>query len=236
MLDDSRADGNRADGHQTEQKLAQKKLALAEAEASAAELEIRASGPGEIAETLVDRGASVAAGAPVLRVRATGPRALFPLSDEGARRARTLPFCRVETIPGTGGGDSGAPESAARPLDCTLATSELPVDEAGRHELEVDLTGKGAESVPAGTAVRLALARYDGVFPVPRSALILAARGGDEIYVIAAGTTTAERRAVQLAADEGGLVLVSQGIRVGDAVIVDPPASLASGGEVRIER
>ena len=144
-------------------------------------------------------------------------------------RARALTFCRVETIPGSGGADGGAAESKSRAVDCSLSTV-APGEET---RLALDLAG--ATSVLAGTQVRLASARYDGVFPVPASAL--AREGGvDHLWVVSGASQRAENRVVEVAATVDGLVLVAHGIGVGDAIVIDPPAGLKTGGEISITR
>jgi len=81
----------------------------------------------------------------------------------------------------------------------------------------------------SGQPLRLARGRYDAVFPVPPSAVVsdgerksvwLAGRGG-----------TAEQRPVTVA-EGGDEALITEGLRVGDRVIVDPPAGLRSGARV----
>jgi multidrug efflux pump subunit AcrA (membrane-fusion protein) len=229
MLDTSRAQGQQDAVRLAEQNIAARKRALADSQAALAQLEIRPPAAGEIAEVMVTAGAPVRPGAPVVRLRATGPRAEIPLSPDESARARTLGFCRVETVPGTGGVDGGVPESRSRALDCTLPPGGSGGD--GKAALTVDLAGT---SIPPGTQVRLASGRWDGVFPVPRTA-VAHGSSGDHLWV-ATPAGTANRRPVAVAAAVGDLVLVSGGLRAGEAVIVDPPAVLHDGMPVERSR
>ncbi|MES1205751.1 MAG: hypothetical protein ABUS79_07415 [Pseudomonadota bacterium] len=231
LRDSRRAEGSEAAARQAEAKLATRRQELAAAQAAQAELEIHPKLAGEIAELLVPKGVFIKAGTPVFRIRATGPRATFELPAADAARARALGFCRVETVPGSGGGaDGGATETNTRAIDCSL--SAAGAEDEGK--LAVDLVG--ATVAAPGTQVRLASARYDGVFPVPRAAL--AHEGTTDRVWIATGSggKIAESRVVELAATVDDLGLVSRGISVGDAVIVDPPASLRDGAEVNVAR
>jgi ribosomal protein L2 len=86
--------------------------------------------------------------------------------------------------------------------------------------------------IQAGTQVRLASARFEGVFPVPRSAVVHQ-DGTERVWVIGGtGGRRAELRAVELASDDPETALVARGLRSGDTVILDPPASLKPGSEV----
>ena len=228
LRESSRASGDAA-VRQAEAKLTAKRKELAEAQTWQSELEIRAKVAGEIAQLLVAKGAFVPAGAPVFHVRAAGPQATFPLTTDDVARVRGLGFCRVETVPGTARpGDGATPEAGSRAIDCALATPA-----AGDARLVVDLTNAGA--VTPGTQVRLASARYDAVFPVPRAAVV---RQGetDRVWIAAGGGRAANSRPIETAATIDDLALISRGLSVGDAVIVDPPGTLKDGAEINVAR
>jgi multidrug efflux system membrane fusion protein len=234
MLETARAqEGKQAEARQAEARLTEKRARLAEAHASLAQLEIRPDAAGAIAEVLVKPGGAVQAGTPAVRLRSSGPRVEIPLSAADAERARALSFCRVETIAGSGGGPGGrggGTEIAARPIDCSFPAAAVPG--AGAKGLTVDLQSSAA--VAAGAQVRLASGRYDGVFPVPRSAVGRDAAGAHLWVLSAAGVAT--MRPVEVADTVGQLALVNRGLRVGDTVIVDPPAGLGDGARVEIAR
>lgn len=228
LRDSSRAEGAEGAARQAEAKLSQKRQELSAAESSLAQLEIHPKVAGEIAEVLVPKFAILKAGQPVFRIRATGPRAAFAFSKEDAAKARGLGFCRVETIPGTGGGvDAGTTESAARAIDCNYGAP----GGAGEPRLVVELAGAGA--VHPGTGVRLASARYDGVFPVPRST-VTHAGDQDRLWVVAAEGRAVQSRVVEVAATVEDQALVAHGLAVGESVVIDAPSDLKDGAEVNV--
>ena len=85
----------------------------------------------------------------------------------------------------------------------------------------------------SGQPLRLARARYDAVFPVPAAAVV--ADGERKSVWIAGRDGTAELRQVAII-DATDDALVSDGLRVGDQVIVDPPAGLKAGTRIALAR
>jgi len=184
----------------------------------------------------------VKAGAPAIRIRAAGPRATFPLPPEAQAKARALGFCRLETVPGTGAADGGGAEKGTRAVDCnfpSLAPGAVPADGA----LTVDVVG--APDLAPGTAVNLASARFDGVFPLPKTAVVhddeVAGAGGaaemsarDHVWVVSSAGDSAEKRTVEVASTVDALALISHGLEAGDSVIVDPPADLKPGVAISV--
>jgi hypothetical protein len=248
-VSDKVSEDGRATAQLVELKLVARRQELAAAQAALAEWEIRPRVPGTIAELFVAPGALVKAGAPIFHVRSAGPRATFPLSVEDAARARALKFCRVESIPGTGSGGTGAggagtgavvaPDSGARALDCAIAASvaggaaDAAGSKRGLETVGVDLIG--ASDVAPGTQFRLASARYDGVFPLPRAGLVRDG-GVDHVWIVSGGGRFAERRTVEVVDAVDDVALLAHGIAVGDAVVVDPPPTLKGGAEINVVR
>jgi len=143
---------------------------------------------------------------------------------------------------GGGSAVAAAGEKPARAVDCSLpaptvaGAAEAP---SSSTPLAVDLPA--AAGVSPGTVVRLASARFDGVFPIPRTAVVRspggpAGSGGDRVFVVSEATQAADSRAVELAPSRGGVALVSRGLAPGDVVIVDPPADLGAGVQVNVLR
>jgi hypothetical protein len=89
--------------------------------------------------------------------------------------------------------------------------------------------------VAPGTQVRLASARYDGVFPVARSAVVHDGNT-NRVWLATSGNRLATSHPVDVAATIDDLALVSRGLSVGDAIIVDPPGSLRDGAEINVAR
>jgi hypothetical protein len=245
--------GNTAAIRDAQAKLGARNRELTVALTELAKLEIRPVLGGAVAQVLAAPGTFVAALAPVLRLRAAGPRAVFALPDDELAVARALTFCRLETLPGdpaTSDTAAGGAASLPRAIDCSLPVTATPppvtstlarssatapgstqVGDALDGKLAVDLQGGGA--IAPGTPVRLASARYENVFPVPQSA-ILHQEGGERVWVISGAGRNAEIRAIEVASTDKGFALVSRGLRTGESVIVDPPASLRSGGEIYV--
>ncbi|MEO7668329.1 MAG: hypothetical protein ABIW57_03260, partial [Polyangia bacterium] len=226
---DKASDAARGTVQQVELKLVARRQELAAAQAALAEWEIRPSVPGTIAELFVAPGALVKAGMPIVHIRSTGPRATFPLSVDDAAKSRALKFCRVETIPGTGSGTgaggagtgaAAAPESGARAVDCTISAGAVGSG-AADSPLGVGVDLIGASAVAPGTQFRLASARYDGVFPLPRAGLVREG-GVDHVWVVSGGGRFAERRTVEVVDTVDDLALIAHGVAVGDGVVVDP--------------
>jgi multidrug efflux pump subunit AcrA (membrane-fusion protein) len=204
MRDSMAGAGNPGEVRQAESKLAEKKALLGEADRQLSRLILRSAEGGEIAEVMVKAGAKVAAGAPALKLKGGALRGEFALDPQDMDKAGQLGFCRVE--------------AGGRSVDCKLPGAPPP---AGKPFV-VDLpAGPG---LTVGQPLRLARSRYDGVFPLPRSALV---RVGDtdRLYVVTA-RGAAEARAITVADSTGDEILVSQGIDVGEAVILDPSPDL----------
>jgi multidrug efflux pump subunit AcrA (membrane-fusion protein) len=242
MRDSMRAANNQPELRQAEIKLADKQRLIAEANASLAKLVVRASEPGEVVETLAKVGMPVKANAPLLRVKGRLLHGEFELDPEEIADVSQLGFCRVEVVglgprasnsdEHAGGGavaDVGSPDAQAAPrfIDCTVERSDGP---AGKR-LHVGLPDN-LGLVP-GQPLRLARQRYDAVFPVPAAAV--SGSGERRSLWIAAAGGTAERRDI-VVADASDDVLVSEGLRVGDEVIVDAPADLRAGAAIVVER
>jgi len=242
MRESMRAANNRPELRQAEIRLAEKQRLIDETNASLAKLVVRAGEPGEVVETLAKVGMFVRTSAPVVRVKGRMLHGAFDLDAEEIAVASKLAFCRVEVVglgprasnspePAAAGtaADVGSPDAQAVPrfVDCTIETS----GDSGRKQFRVALPDN-LGLVP-GQPLRLARQRYDAVFPVPAAA-VSGADGHRTIWV-ANPAGTAERRDV-VVADLSDDALVSEGLRVGDEVILDAPAALQPGAPVTVDR
>jgi len=260
IRDSMRAANNIPEMRKAEIKIVEKQAQLDEAEAALDRLVIRASESGEVAEVIARRGSMVEANAPAVRVRTGTLRGEFTLAPKDADAAAHLGFCRVEIVgvasasvataaakgasaaaeAGTTAaapeGAPGAPaptEAASRFSDCRLVPPPgQPGQPVVTDRFEVDLPASAG--VLLGQPLRLARVRYDGVFPVPRSAVVRVG-GSDRLFVVGPGDT-AQARAITIADSDVDEVVVSQGIDVGDRVIVDPPGDLRDGSPLTILR
>jgi hypothetical protein len=241
MRESMRRANNQPELRQAEIKLADKQRLIDDAMAGLGKVVVRATEPGEVVETLAKVGTPVAARAPLLRVKGRMLHGEFALDGDDIARAGKLAFCRVEVVglgphasnaeaPAAAGptaADVGSPDAQAAPrfVDCTV---EKPG--AAANKLRVTLPDN-LGLVP-GQPLRLARERFDAVFPVPAAAV----GGGDghRTLWIASAAGTAERREV-LVADVADDALVSEGLRVGDEVILDAPADLQPGTPLTVE-
>jgi len=240
MRDSMRKANNQPELRQAEIKLADKQRLIDEANGSLAKLVVRATEPGEVVETLAKVAMPVRANAPVMRIKGRMLHGEFALDREEIGRAAKLGFCRVEVIglgphasneapaPTGTAADVGSPDAQPAPrfVDCTIEKSAGATD-----KLRVTLPDN-LGLVP-GQPLRLARDRFDAVFPVPAGA-VGGAEGHRSLWV-ASAAGTAERRDVTVA-DMADDALVSDGLRIGDEVILDAPAELRAGAPIAIDR
>jgi hypothetical protein len=243
MRDSMRAANNQAELRLAEIRLVEKQRLVEDTAVSLAQLVVRANEPGEVLETLAKVGTPVRANAPLVRVKGRMLHGQFELDAEEIATARQLGFCRVEVVglgprasnaaepaaPTATAADVGSPDAQAVPrfVDCTVEKPRAPEDKTLRVALPDNL------GLVSGQPLRLARQRYDGVFPIPAAA-ISGADGHRSIW-IAGPAGTAERREV-VVADMADDALVSDGLRVGEEVILDAPADLRSGAPITVDR
>ena len=254
MRDSMAAAANQPEARQAEIKIGLKRDLLIEADKKLAGLVVRPSESGEIAEVFVQAGAQVTPQTPVLRIKGGRLRGEFTLSARDWQTASRLAFCRVEVVglaprasngagrkpaTSTSAADSGSPEAQTSPkfVDCKVAVAPDSAPPAGAAAED---PRRFIVELPAGTAVavgqplRLARARYDAVFPIPRAAIV---RIGDTDRVfVASRSGIAEPRAVTAIDAGGDEALVTQGLDIGDAVIIAAPAGLRDGSRIQVER
>jgi hypothetical protein len=245
MRDSMQAAGNRPEARQAELRLADKQRLVDETAASLVHVTLRANEPGEVVETLAKVGTLVKAGAPIARVKGKLLHGAFDLDGDELAASTGLGFCRVEVIglgprasnsdprrPSETVSDSGSLEAQAGPrfVDCARPT-------AVGGKLEVALPGD-LGLVP-GQPLRLARRRFDAVFPIPATSVTGATGAtGDgtrrSIWIATPEGLAARREVTVLeVADEA---LVSEGLAVGEQVVVDAPSALAPGSRITIER
>jgi multidrug efflux pump subunit AcrA (membrane-fusion protein) len=213
MRDKMTEANNKPELRQAELKIVEKKRLIAEAQAALAKHSVIAAEAGEVAEALVAVGDTVKAGDPVLRTKGTAFAAAFELPREDAEKARQLGFCRIEI--------------EGKPLDCSLAPT-------GGDETHVAIELPNDPAVAAGKTVRLARNRLDAVFSIPTSALLRVGET-DRLFVVGP-SGRAELRVVAVADRAANDAIVTQGIDVGDRVIVAPPPGLRPDTKVLLER
>ena len=239
LRDSMRAAGNTAELRQAELHLVEKQKLVDMALAGLTKFTVAATEPGEVVETLAKIGMPIAARAPVVRVKGRLLHGAFELDGDERAALAKMDFCRVEVV-GLGprasndlprnegsatAADMGAAEAQVGPrfLDC-----KLPGGSTGPNgKVEIPLPGE--LGLVSGQPLRLARRRFDAVFPIPAAAVV--ADGERRSVWIAGRDGTAELREVSVV-DASDDALVSDGMRVGDQVIVDPPAGLRPGTRI----
>lgn len=218
LLETAEAHGNQAQIRFNRGKIEEKKWLVAHAEQAWRRLVIVAEAPGELGAVKVRSGDRVEAGAPVLEVRATGPHAEWPLTAAEATEARSIGFCRVESL--------ATADAPARAADCLL-----PAQASTGKPFVVDLPRQVNFAV--GQALRLARARYEGVFPLPRTA-VRETPLGTQLFVVSQPGSVLRARTVRVVETAGEEVLVAGGLVLGDTVVSRIEPRLADGVAVRL--
>jgi hypothetical protein len=243
LRDSMRAAGNSAELRQAELHLAEKEKLVEMARAALTKFTVAATEPGEVVETLAKIGMPIAAGAPVARVKGRLLHGAFELDGEERATLAKMDFCRVEVVGlgprasndlprgevGATAADTGAPEGQVGPrfFDCQPPGNSTPPS----RKVEIPLPGD--LGLVSGQPLRLARRRYDAVFPVPAAAVV--ADGDRRSVWIAGRDGTAQLREVAVV-DASDDALVSEGLRVGDQVIVDPLSGLHAGTRIALAR
>jgi hypothetical protein len=209
-LEQMTKENNRPEMRQAELKIAEKKRLIAEASVGLSTQGVLATSTGEVAEALVETGATVKAGAPAVRTKGTDWRAEFELPRDEAEKVRHLGFCRVEV--------------AGKPFECSLSAE-------GGDETHVFIDLPPEPDLAAGKSVRLAKARYDAAFVLPASALAPTKGSDRRVYVVKDGRV--ESYAVVLADQNPSEIVVTQGLEPGSAVVAEVPIALKPRAMVR---
>jgi RND family efflux transporter MFP subunit len=202
--------------------LAQARAALAASRAVAERATVRATFDGIVATRQHNPGDLVepSASDPVLRV--VDPRRLevvasVPLSD----------VLRVER-----GAQARMADTSNAGHDVVLKVVSLPAAvDNGTATVPVRLGFITATARPVGMPVQVVIdaERHDGVVLVPAVAVV---REGDETAVFVVAGEKAERRPVILGLTDGTRVEIVEGVKAGEAVIVDGQAGLPDGAAI----
>jgi RND family efflux transporter MFP subunit len=128
------------------------------------------------------------------------------------------------------------PEYPGRAFDATLVRTANAIEPRARTllvELEAD-NGKG-ELLPGGyTDVHFKLPGLDRGVRIAANALLFRAEGPRVATVESNGRVSLHE--ITLGRDFGTVIEVATGLKAGDAVILNPPASLETGVSVRVRR
>jgi hypothetical protein len=184
---------------------------VGQTQAAVARVAVVAQSSGQIEATLASLGQTVRVGAPAVRLRSAGWRASFELPRPLVAQVRKQGFC--------------AAEIEGKPVGCSLVP-----DGGDETHAVIELAPEAARVV--GRAVRLARARFADAFVVPTSALSRVA-DSDRVLVVAP-TGRAEARSVVVADRTAADAVVTQGLDVGDAVVVETSQPIGAGVRVQI--
>jgi hypothetical protein len=243
LRDSMHAAGNAAEERLAVTHLGEKEKLVDMALAGLTKFTVVAAEPGEVVETLAKIGTPIVSGAPVARLKGRLLHGAFELdADERATLAK-MDFCRVEVV-GLGpraSNDLPPAEAATTAADVIPPGAQVgprfvdckPLGDAAVASRKIEIPLPGDRGLVSGQPLRLARRRYDAVFPVPAAAVIAA--GERKSLWIAGRDGTAELRSI-VVADSNDDALVSDGLRVGDQVIVDPPADLRAGARIELAR
>jgi hypothetical protein len=160
-------------------------------------------------------------------VAATEPgEVVETLAKIGMPIAAGAPVARVKGRVLHGAFDLDGEEAQVGPrfVDC-----KPPRGSAAPISRKIEIPLPGELGLVSGQPLRLARRRFDAVFPVPAAAVV--AEGDRRSVWIAGHDGTAELREVTII-DSSEDALVSDGLHVGDQVIVDPPAGLHPGARI----
>jgi RND family efflux transporter MFP subunit len=208
--------------------LAEAGLAQAHAETSIAaqqlaRTEIRAPFGGRVARRMADAGAMLAAGAPLftfvddslLEFRASAPSTQY-----GKVRVGSPVRVTVDSQPGLA------------VLGRVARVSPLVDDRSRSFETVVEVPGNAAlvGGLFARASIRTGV--MAGALVVPPAALVRDGSDQAQTFVVVQGR--AERRTVTLGVEAADAVQVSQGLKEGDVLVLDPPAALSSGAAVQL--
>jgi hypothetical protein len=217
---------------------------LDEAQGSLAKLVLRATESGSIVETPVKVGTVIASKAPALKWRGRSLHGDFTMDQEDFAKALKLDFCRVEVAgfatpgaapgaqapspsPSTGKSPDAAAGAELRYVDCTLPPPLPPSSGIPSPLRKFIVTLPIDAGLVTGQQLHLARKRFDGVFPLPLSAVAVQTDVEGKVW-IAAPNGKAEQRTV-IVAESRDEALVSQGLNVGDEIIIEPPPDLQPG-------
>jgi hypothetical protein len=138
----------------------------------------------------------------------------------------TTPAAQRPTASAPSGADAGAGD--LRYVDCMLPPpAPPPVNGVPSLLRKFIVTLPNDAGLVTGQPLHLARRRYDGVFPLPLSAVQPVTDVEAKVWVVGANRA-AEQRTITVA-ESRDEVLVAAGVNVGDEVIVEPPRDLAPG-------
>jgi RND family efflux transporter MFP subunit len=210
-----------------EASLKQAKAEEAIAAQQLARCQIHAPFAGRIAKRLVDPGAMLAVGTPVVTLVDNAVlefRASVPSADFSKVRAGAAAQVTVDAMPGLSA--TGSITRILPLVDERSRSFEVVVQVAGRQELVSGLFARA----------RVKVRDIAGAIVVPPAALVHDGSRPDAANVFVVENGKAESREVGLGVETLDAVQIRNGLKAGMVVVVDPPTTLASGAPVETSR
>jgi membrane fusion protein, multidrug efflux system len=213
-------------------KAAQAQLEQARAQASVQTNQARYSAlvadvSGVITAVEADPGTVLAAGAPVLRLAADGPRdVVFAVPEQQAAAMRALE------------GRAGALQvrlwgASEAPVPATVREVAAAADAATRTFLVKADVGRAPVKLGQTATVSLAVPAPAGVFKLPLAALF-EQQGRSNVWLLDKASMTVRAQPVRVAGAEGNMVLVAEGLSAGQTIVAAGAHTLTPGQKVTL--
>ncbi len=164
------------------------------------------------------------------------PRELFHLAAVGKMRVfAAIPEVYAERIQNGGKATVTQESDPARALEGTIIRNANAIDSTTRTlNVEVDVENKESRLLPgAYVFVHFHLPTQGGQFIIPANTLLFRAQG-TQVAIVRDGRV--HLQPVLIGHDYGNRLEVLSGISAHDALILDPPDSLAEGAQVQAEQ
>ena len=212
LRDTMQAEGNTAEVAVQEGKIAERTAQIDKLLQSLSNLVPVADAGGEVAAVLATEGASLAAGAPVVRLRSAGFHARFPLTRPEVNRTKRERLCSLWI--------------GERLIDCTL----LPGSETDAFVVAEVAAAKAGKEI-LGKPARLIRALYRNAVEVP-AATVVHGESSDRVWLLSPRGRVEPRPVTVAESDDESAILV-QGLDSGDVLVAEPQPSLSAGSLVR---
>jgi RND family efflux transporter MFP subunit len=184
-----------------------------------------ADGAGVVTGVEAEPGQVVGAGTPVVRVAQDGPRdAVFSVPEDrvGAIR-QLLNQAGAVTLQPWGGGE---------PIKATIREVAAAADPVTRTFLVKADVGKAPVRLGQSANVSIASPKMAGVLRLPLTA-VAEAKGQTVVWLLDKGQMTVRTQPVVVASADGNSVVIGQGVKPGDEVVVAGTHVLTPGQKVK---
>jgi RND family efflux transporter MFP subunit len=183
---------------------------------------------GVVTAIEADPGAVLSAGAPVLRLAADGPRdVVFAVPEQQAAAMRALEG-QAGALQVRPWGGNGAP-----PVPATVREVAAAADAATRTFLVKADIGRAPVKLGQTATVSLAVPAPAGAFKLPLAA-VFELQGRSNVWLLDRPSMTVRAQSVRVAGAEGNMVLVAEGLAVGQTIVAAGAHTLTPGQKVTL--